>query len=367
MWIGLPIFASQNVSNMTTTNFIPSILIIYTGGTIGMIENPATGVLEAFSLRSLMESVPELKRFGYEISTTQFEPPIDSSEMEPLHWSRLVKLIADNYDQYDGFVVLHGTDTMSFTASALSFMLEDLCKPIILTGSQLPIGKLRTDGRENLITSIEIAAAKKNHKATVSEVCIFFESHLMRGNRTSKVNADRFNAFRSFNYPVLARAGVQIKYDATKIRSHGQTLRLKPHYTLDQNVVVLKLFPGISQQIVESILSIPSLKGVVIETYGSGNAPGKEWFIDKIKQAIDRGLVIVNVTQCQIGRVQMKRYGSGHRLQEIGVVSGYDITTEAAITKLMYLFGRGYSADTVIEKMKMSIAGEITTDFSYDD
>ncbi len=352
---------------MESPVFIPSILIIYTGGTIGMIENPQTGVLEAFSLRSLMESVPELKRFGYEISTLQFDPPIDSSEMEPLHWSKLVKMISDNYDLYDGFVILHGTDTMSFTASALSFMLEDLGKPIILTGSQLPIGKLRTDGRENLITSIEIAAAKKNHKPIVSEVCIFFESHLMRGNRTSKVNADRFNAFRSYNYPVLARAGVQIKYDTAKINSPGRILRLKPNYTLDQNVVVLKLFPGISQQIVKSILSIPSLKGVVLETYGSGNAPGKEWFIDKIKAAVDRGLVVVNVTQCQAGRVQMKRYGSGHRLQEIGVVSGYDMTTEAAITKLMYLFGTGVSTDKVKELMTMSIAGEITTDMTFED
>lgn len=352
---------------MNQPDFIPSILVIYTGGTIGMIENPATGVLESFGLRSLMDNVPELKRFGYEISTLQFDPPIDSSEIEPLHWSRMVKMIADNYEFYDGFVILHGTDTMSFTASALSFMLKDLTKPVILTGSQLPIGKLRTDGRENLITSIEIAAAKKNHKAIVSEVCVFFESHLMRGNRTSKVNADRFNAFRSFNYPVLARAGVQIKYDASKFNSHSRPMRLKPHYTLDQNVVVLKLFPGISQEIVEAILSIPTLKGVVLETYGSGNAPGKEWFIDKIKAAIDRGLVIVNVTQCQIGRVQMKRYGSGHRLQEIGVLSGYDITTEAALTKMMYLFGKGYAPEKVKDNMRISIAGEITTDYSYDD
>ncbi len=343
-----------------------SILLIYTGGTIGMIEDSETGLLSPFNFAHLIDNVPELKRFGYNLECVQFEPPIDSSEIEPKDWAKIVKVIADNYEEYDGFVILHGTDTMSFTASALSFMLEDLCKPVILTGSQLPIGTLRTDGKENLITAIELAAMQRNHRAVVPEVSIFFERHLMRGNRTSKINADRFNAFRSFNYPPLAIAGIQIKIQNMAIKSVGKMQTLKPHYTLDQNVVILKLFPGIQPHIVQQILELSTLKGVVLETYGSGNAPQKEWFLSSLKRAVERGVVIVNVTQCLSGTVSMERYKTGHKLQEIGVLSGRDITTEAAVTKLMFLFGAGFSSVQVVAKMNESLAGEITPPASED-
>ena len=236
----------------------PSVLLIYTGGTIGMVENPETGALEAFNFDQLIENVPELKRFKYNIDSYQFNPPIDSSDMEPSLWSKLVKIIYENYDKYDGFVILHGTDTMAFTASALSFMLEDLSKPVILTGSQLPIGKLRTDGKENLITAVEIAAAKHpNGEAAVPEVCIFFENHLLRGNRTTKINAENFNAFRSYNYPILATAGIHIKYEFDKIHRPDPTLPLKPYYLYDTNVIVLTLFPGIQENMIRNILQTP--------------------------------------------------------------------------------------------------------------
>jgi L-asparaginases, type I len=336
-----------------------SILLVYTGGTIGMIEDPETGLLRPFNFNHLVENVPELKRFDFHIDCVQFDPPIDSSEIEPVDWARIAKVIADHYEEYDGFVILHGTDTMSFTASALSFMLEDLNKPVIFTGSQLPIGTLRTDGKENLITAIELAAMKKNHRAVFPEVCVFFERHLMRGNRTSKINADRFNAFRSHNYPSLAVAGIQININASAIKTIGRYQPLRPHYSLNQNVVILKLFPGIQPQIVEQILDLPTLKGVVLETYGSGNAPQKEWFLSSLRQAVERGVVIVNVTQCLSGTVSMERYKTGHKLQEIGVISGRDITTEAAVTKLMFLFGQGCNAEQVARKMNDSIAGEI--------
>lgn len=337
-----------------------AILLIYTGGTIGMIENPETGVLESFNFQHLENNMPELKKMGYAVSTIQFEPPMDSSEMGPDSWMKLVGIIAENYHQYDGFVILHGTDTMSYTASALSFMLENLDKPVIFTGSQLPIGMLRTDGKENLITAIEIAAAKENGLPVVPEVCIFFENSLMRGNRTSKYNADNFNAFRSYNYPPLATAGIHIKYEQAQVYHPVARRPLKPHYLLDRNIAILKIFPGISPSIVESILNIPDLKGVVMETFGSGNAPCYDWFLKMLKDAVERDIVIVNVTQCCVGSVEMHRYETGHKLMEAGVISGYDSTTESAVAKLMFLFGHGLTADEVKEHMDCSLIGEVT-------
>lgn len=337
-----------------------SILIIYTGGTIGMIENPITGALEAFNFQHLEEHVPELKKLGYAVSALQFNPPMDSSDMGPDSWEKIVRVIADNYHVYDGFVVLHGTDTMAFTASALSFMLENLSKPVILTGSQLPIGMLRTDGKENLITAIEIAAARENGLPLVPEVCIFFENDLMRGNRTSKSSADNFNAFRSYNYPTLAHAGITIKYDLPQVYRPLSRKPLKPHYLLDRNVAILKIFPGISPQVVESILKTPDLKGVVMETFGSGNAPSFDWLMDLLRDAVNRGIVIMNVTQCIAGGVEMHRYETGRKLLDAGVVSGYDSTTECAVAKMMFLFGQGMSQKEVKEHLNCSLIGEIT-------
>lgn len=339
----------------------PSILLIYTGGTIGMIKNQETGALENFNFDMLLEQVPELKRFNYRISTYTFTPPIDSSDMEPSHWAKIVKIIDFNYLYFDGFVILHGTDTMAYTASALSFMLENLAKPVILTGSQLPIGTLRTDGKENLITAIEIAAAKHpDGTPMIPEVCIFFENELMRGNRTTKINAENFNAFRSFNYPALAKAGIHIRYNEHLIRRPDPSRPMKPHYLFDTNVVVLTLFPGIQESIIDSVLHVPGLKAVVLKTYGSGNAPQKEWLIRQLKEASDRGIVIVNITQCQSGSVEMGRYETGLQLLQAGVISGYDSTPECAVTKLMFLLGHGLSEKEIRHLMNSDLAGEIT-------
>lgn len=344
---------------MNTPN--TSILLIYTGGTIGMIENPETGALENFNFEQLQKHVPELQKFTFPIDSYQFDPPIDSSDMEPEAWCKLVHIISDNYARYTGFVILHGTDTMAFTASALSFMLEGLDKTVILTGSQLPIGVLRTDGKENLMTSIEIASAcDKQGNSLVPEVCIFFENHLMRGNRTTKINAENFNAFRSFNYPVLAEAGIHIKYNNVQIHRNGERPQLHPHYLLDTNIAILKLFPGIQENVVEAVLSTKGLKAVVLETYGSGNAPRKEWLLRRLSEASRSGLVIVNVTQCSAGTVEMERYETGYHLMEAGIVSGYDSTTESAVTKLMFLLGHNYSPEEVRRRMNEAIAGEIT-------
>ena len=297
-----------------------SVLLIYTGGTIGIIENAATGVLDNFNIAQLQKHIPELKKFNFRIDTFQFDPPMDSSDMEPDMWRKLVHIIQDNYSRYHGFVILHGTDTMAYTASALSFMLEGLNKPVIFTGSQLPIGVLRTDGKENLMTSIEIAADQdENGQAIVQEVCIFFENHLMRGNRTTKINAENFNAFRSFNYPVLADAGIHIKYNYEKIHTANEEQKLIPHYLLDTNIAVLKLFPGIQENVVATMLGTKGLKAVVLETYGSGNAPRKDWFIHQLIKASKEGVVIVNVTQCIAGTVEMERYETGYQLLQAGV------------------------------------------------
>lgn len=339
----------------------PSVLLIYTGGTIGMIKNPNTGALEAFNFEQLLENVPELKRFNCHIHSYQFVPPIDSSDMKPSLWAELVKIIADNYNQFDGFVILHGTDTMAYTASALSFMLENLCKPVILTGSQLPIGMLRTDGKENLITAIEIAAAKHpDGTAIVPEVCIFFENQLLRGNRTTKINAENFNAFRSYNYPVLGTAGIHIKYNYNYIRKPNLSKPLKPHYAYDTNVIILTLFPGIQENLISNVLRTPHLRAVVLKTYGSGNAPRMPWLISALKEAAKRGVIIVNISQCSTGMVEMERYETGLQLIEAGVISGYDSTVEAILTKLMYMLGHGKSTEEICHLMNISLAGEIT-------
>jgi len=343
---------------MTSTNQ-KSILVIYTGGTIGMIKDQDTGILKPFNFDSIYEHLPALKLIDTKIENYCFDPVIDSSDMSPEHWQKIAQVIFDRYESYDGFVVLHGSDTMAYTASALSFMLDNLNKPVILTGSQLPLGMIRTDGRENFITAIEIAAATEDDTPIVPEVAIYFENQLMRGNRTIKYNAENFEAFRSPNYPSLADVGVYIKYRKNYI-SKPNFKRLKYRPGLDNNVAILKLIPGISKHYVEAVLNIKNLKALVLETYGSGNAPTENWFISSLKRAIDNGLIILNVTQCQGGSVEMEKYQTGMALKEIGVLSGNDITTEAAITKLMHILGNYNSHGEIINSILLDIRGEMT-------
>ena len=337
------------------------VLLIYTGGTIGMNRNPKTKALEPFDFEQLLCNVPELEQFDTEISTYQFEPPIDSSDMTPVRWTDLSHVIADHYEEYDGFVVLHGTDTMAYTASALSFMLENLTKPVIFTGSQLPIGQLRTDGKENLITSIEIAAAKhQDGTAIVPEVGIYFNGHLMRGNRTTKQSSDEFNAFESFNYPHLVETGVNIVYHEDAIRRTDFTKPMIPHFKLDNNVIIFSLFPGVREDLIRHIIATPNLRSIVMRTFGSGNAPQNPWLISALKEGTRRGKVIVNISQCMQGRVEMGRYDTGYQLKEAGVVSGYDSTVESAVTKLMFLQSHYDDPEQIRKQMNRSIRGEIT-------
>ncbi len=337
------------------------VLLIYTGGTIGMNRNPRTGALEPFNFESLLSNVPELQQVSTEIATFQFNPPIDSSDMSPERWVDLAHVITNNYNLYDGFVILHGTDTMAYTASALSYMLENLTKPVILTGSQLPIGQVRTDGKENVITSIEIASAKyQDGKAMVPEVCIYFNGHLMRGNRTTKQSADNFNAFESFNYGHLADAGVNINYHTSRILMPDYSKSVQPRFVLDPSVIVFTVFPGIQEDLIRHVLMSPKLRSIVMRTYGSGNAPQYPWLMNALKEATGKGKIIVNISQCMAGSVEMGRYDTGYQLKEAGVISGHDSTVESAVTKLMYLQGIYSDWHQVKNYMQRSIRGEIS-------
>lgn len=337
-----------------------NVLLIYTGGTIGMNRNPQTGALEPFKFEHLLSNVPELAQFSTHIATYQFTPPIDSSNMSPRLWIELTHIIADNYDKYDGFVILHGTDTMAFTASALSYMLENLTKPVILTGSQLPIGQLRTDGKENLITSIEIASAKHpDGRAIMPEVGIYFNSHLMRGNRTTKQSADNFNAFESFNYPHLADAGVNISYREDLILKPDYSKPMTPHFRLDNNVIVFTIFPGIREDLVRHVIATPNLRSIVMRTFGSGNAPQSPWLIKALKEASANGKTIINISQCMAGSVEMGRYDTGYQLKSAGVISGHDSTVESAVTKLMYLQARFSDPEKIRHYLNRNIRGEM--------
>ncbi len=339
----------------------PRILIIYTGGTIGMIEDPHTGSLKPFDFSHLMENVPKVEMLGYKIDNIQFAPPIDSSDMSPEHWQDIAHSIADNYDKYDGFVVLHGTDTMAYTASALSFMLQYLAKPIIITGSQLPIGEVRTDGEENLITALQIAAARgRDGHPMVQEVAILFNNYLWRGNRATKRSADHFNAFRTYNYPYLAHIGLGIDYHEEALTMRNPAEPLKVEYRLEPSVMVIDLFPGISETTLRHLLFTPQIKGIVLRTFGAGNAPTSPWFIQAVKEACESGRIILNVTQCHNGSVHPERYVAGDMLAATGVISGRDITTEAALTKMMHLFGIGLSGQGVIDAITRPLCGEMT-------
>ncbi len=345
-----------------------SILLIYTGGTIGMRENPSTGRLRPLDFTYLDGEFPELKKLDCKISVRQIDPPIDSSSITPKEWKELATIIEEDYEQYDGFVILHGTDTMSYTASVLSFMFRRLSKPIILTGSQLPVGRLRTDGKENLLTALEIASAKKDDGTPrIQEVCIFFNNYLMRGNRTCKVSSERFKAFKSYNYPELAYVGIDIRYNDSFIRSKKGDKKLTVYKEMNPHVVVLKIFPGMTPEVVKSILSIEGLRGVVLETFGSGNAPMNDWFIDALKEAINKGILIINVTQCESGRVDMLRYETGQTLHDIGVICGYDITTEAALAKMMILFAQDIDLDELRFLLENPIRGEFCIDRDNND
>ncbi|MFA7493411.1 MAG: type I asparaginase, partial [Proteiniphilum sp.] len=309
----------------------------------------------------LRSNMPEIKRLNFNVETYLFDPPIDSSDMSPSIWEQIVHVIEDHYGEYDGFVILHGTDTMAYTASALGLMLDNLTKPVILTGSQLPIGKLRTDGKENLITALEIAADKDAvGRPVVPELCVYMQNLLMRGNRTTKINADNFSAFTSPNYPYLGEAGLNIRYNEQSILKPDYDKPVHFNYAMDSHVVILKLFPGISEAVVQAHLTIPGLKGVVLETYGTGNSLIDPWFTDLLHDTIERDIVVVNVTQCLYGGVEMHRYENGQRLEKLGVVSGHDITTEAALAKLMILFGEGKTPAEVSRLMSISLRGELT-------
>ncbi|QEC54082.1 L-asparaginase [Anseongella ginsenosidimutans] len=335
------------------------ILIIYTGGTVGMMQDASSKTLRPIGFEEIKNNFPELERLNYEWEVHTFDPPLDSSNMNLEVWAKIAGIIEENYLLYSGFVILHGSDTMAFTASALSFMLENLAKPVVLTGSQLPIGAIRTDARENIITAMEIAADRTGNQATVPEVGIYFDYQLFRGNRAKKYNAEKFEAFYSMNYPALAEAGVAIKYRHQNILSPPEK-PLRVHKTLKPDVAVLKIFPGITERTVEAVLNTPGIRGVVMETYGSGNTFTAPWFINSLTRAIQRGLLILDITQCDGGAVELGRYETSKHLLEAGVTSGFDMTFESAITKMMYLLSFDLPAKELRKLLETPLRGELT-------
>ena len=341
---------------------IPTILLAYTGGTIGMVKDYKTGALKNFNFDKLLKHIPEINHLNCNIETVSFDEPIDSSNMNPEDWVAIAEIVEEHYEKYDGFVILHGSDTMAYTASALSFMFQNLSKPVILTGSQLPIGDLRTDAKENLITSIEIASAHENGKPVVQEVCLYFEYKLYRGNRTTKVNSEQFEAFISPNFPALGESGVHLKFSKMHLHKEGNSGKLLISKSIGGRVGVLKLFPGISREFVENIMSLKGLNGIIIETFGSGNAPTEKWFLGSLKGAIEKGVHVVNVTQCIGGSVIMGQYDTSREMESMGVISGHDITTESALAKMMYLIGERIPREEFKSAFETSLRGEITVD-----